>query len=122
MISCEVISEDKLGNIGHDREEPSQCPSLDITGKNSETPTVSAHQIEQQVERATQSIMDCLVDHVNHQVGQLEAFVSKHTSLNYDGQQENRYEQYCPIDTAWEVVGSTDKWMGFHSRPPKLSL
>ena len=117
VITCEVISEDKLGNIGHGREEPDLCLSLDIRGKIS-NPPASAHQIEQQVERATQSIMDCLVDHV----GWLEAIVSKHISLNNDGQQENRYDWYHPIDPAQEVAVPTDKWKGFHSRPPKLSL
>ena len=95
---------------------------MNIAGQPFKTPTASAHQIEQQVERATQSITDHLVEHVNWQVGQLEAIVSKHTSLNNEGQQENRHDQYHPIDVAQEVVGPTDKWTGIHSKPPKLSI
>ena len=65
VITHEVVSKDKLENVGHSREEPNLSLSLDIMGKNIETHTVSAQQIELQVQRATQSIMDCLVDHVN---------------------------------------------------------
>ena len=69
LITCEMVSEDKLGYIWYGREEPNPHPSLDITGQHVENPTASAHQIEQQVERATQSITDHLVDYVNWQVG-----------------------------------------------------
>ena len=48
--------------------------------------------------------------------------MSKHTSLNNEGQQGNRYDQYHPIDVAWEIVGLTDEWMGFHSKLPNLSI
>ena len=49
--------------------------------------------------------------------------MSKHTSLNNNGQQENKYDQYHPIDVAWEVAGTYQpKDWGFHSKPPKLSL
>ena len=48
--------------------------------------------------------------------------MSKHTSSNNDGQQENRYDQYCPIDVTWDAVGPGDRQMGFHSKPPKPSL
>ena len=121
VITCVAVPEVKLENIRHGREGPGPCPSLDIKGQNFKTPNASAHQIEQ-VERATQSITDHLVEHVNWQVGWLEAIVFKNTSLNNKGQQENRYDWYCPIDVAWEVVGPTDKWTGFHSKPPKLSI
>ena len=56
VITCEVVTKDKLNDIEQGREEPNPLPSLDITGKNFKNPIVSAHQIEQQVERATQSI------------------------------------------------------------------
>ena len=38
VIDLQKIPEDKLGNIGHGREEPSLDPSLDITGQNLEPP------------------------------------------------------------------------------------
>ena len=54
MITCEVVTKDKLNNIEQVREEPNPpTPSLDITGKKFQTPTVSAQQIEQEVEKAT---------------------------------------------------------------------
>ena len=34
VITCDVVPEDKLGNIGHGREEPDPCPSLNITGQD----------------------------------------------------------------------------------------
>ena len=33
VITCEVVSKDKLDNVGHGREEPRLPPSLDIMGK-----------------------------------------------------------------------------------------
>ena len=51
VITCEVVNKDKLNEIEQGREEPNPSSSLDVTGKNFETPTVSAQQIEQQVER-----------------------------------------------------------------------
>ena len=100
-------------------------PALTIwisQGKNSKTPTVSAQQIEQQVEGATQSIIYQLVDHVNQQLHCLEAIVSKSTNLNDDGQDENRHDRYHPIDNIQDVSGFLNKQMGIHSKPPKLSL
>ena len=56
VITREVVTKDKLNDIEQGREESNLPPSLGITGKNFKTPTVSAQQIEQQVERVTQSI------------------------------------------------------------------
>ena len=50
IINCEVVTRDKLHEI-ECGEGPNQSPSLDITGKNFETPTSSVQHIEQQVER-----------------------------------------------------------------------
>ena len=104
-----MVSKDKLDDVGHGREEPNLPPSLDIMGKNFKTSTVSAQQIEQQVERAIQSITDHLVEHVNQQVGHLEATVSKHINLNDKGQHENRYDRYYPVDGAQDVSGPVSK-------------
>ena len=65
VTTCEVVSKDKLKYVEHRRGEPNPPPSLAIRGENYDIPTVSAHQINQQVGRATQSITDWLVDHVN---------------------------------------------------------
>ena len=46
-----------------------------MLGKNFETPTAYIQHVEQQVERVTQSIANCLVDHVNQQAARLEAIV-----------------------------------------------
>ena len=83
-----------------------------------ETPTVSAQQIQQQIGRAIQSITNQLVDHVNQQVGHLEATVSQSTNLNDNGQHENRHARYCPVDITQNVSGfflTSDK--GFIPRP-----
>ena len=59
VITCEVVTMDKLNEIEQGREEPNPSPSLDITGKNFKTHTVSAQQIEQQVETmAPQNIVN----------------------------------------------------------------
>ena len=50
-----------LNKVGRN---PTHCPVW-ISQEKFQTPTVSAQQIEQQVERATQTITDQLVDHVN---------------------------------------------------------
>ena len=42
IITCEVVTKDKLNEMGQCREEPNPSPNLDITGKNVVTPTVSA--------------------------------------------------------------------------------
>ena len=70
VITCEGATKDKLNEIEQGRKESNPSPSLDVTGKNFETLTVSAQQIKQQVERVTQNIANQLVDHVNQQVGQ----------------------------------------------------
>ena len=88
MIICEVVPEDKLEHIG---QEPEPHLSPDNIGWNIKPP-ISVHQIEQQVERATQSITNYLIDYVNWQVGWLEAILSKHISLNDNGQQEDMYD------------------------------
>ena len=69
VVTYEVVTKDKLNEIEQHREEPNPSPSLDVTGKNFETATVSAQQIGQQVERVTQNVSNQLVDHVNQQVG-----------------------------------------------------
>ena len=46
VITCKVVAQDRLNEIEQDREEPNQSPSLDVTGKNFETPTASAQQIK----------------------------------------------------------------------------
>ena len=67
IITCEVVTKEGLHEIEQGKKEPSPPPSLDVTGKNFETPPV--WQIEQQVQRVTQNIVDRLVEHVNKQVG-----------------------------------------------------
>ena len=47
VIICEVISKTMLNYIEQGREEPNPTPSLDVTWKNFETPTISVQQIEQ---------------------------------------------------------------------------
>ena len=69
VITCEVVTKDKLNSIEQSRGEPNPSPSLDVTGKNSETPIASVQKIEQQVQRVTQNIANQLVDHMNQQVG-----------------------------------------------------
>ena len=49
---------DKLNEMEHGGEEPHPSPSLNVTGKTFETPTVSAQQIEQHVERVTVQEID----------------------------------------------------------------
>ena len=39
IVNCEVVTKDILHEIEQCREEPDPSPSLDITGKNFETPT-----------------------------------------------------------------------------------
>ena len=58
MIISDVVAKDKLNEIEQGREEPNPKPT-----------TVSAQQIEQQVERFTQNIASQLTDHVNQQIG-----------------------------------------------------
>ena len=118
IITCEVVTRDKVHDIEQEREEPNPSPSSDVTGKNFETPTASV----QQVERVTQCIVNRLVDHVNQQVGRLEDIVSKNTNLNDDRQNDNRTDRYHPVQVMQDVSGYLDKHMGFHSKPPKLSL
>ena len=73
IITCEVVTRDTLHELEQEREESNSSSSLDVTGKkNFETLTASMQHIEQQVERVTQSMVSCLVDHVNQQVGRLE--------------------------------------------------
>ena len=72
-------------------------------GKNVETPTVSAQQIKQQVEWATQDITNQLVDHFNQQVGHLEVIVSKSNNVNDDGQHDNRHFRYYPVEVTQDV-------------------
>ena len=81
--------------------------------KNFKTATVSAQQIEQLVERATQSITDQLVDHANQQVGCLEATVSKNTNLNDDGW----HEKYHPIEVTQDVLHFLTSEWGFTPSP-----
>ena len=116
MITCEVVTKDKLNEIQQGREEPNLSPSLDVTGKNFETPIISAQQIEQHIEKVTQNIAHWLVDHVNQQVGWLEAIVSKNTNVNGERQNGNRYDRYHPVQVMQDISGFLDKWMGFHSK------
>ena len=53
IITCEVVTRDRLHEIEQGREEPNPSPSLDVTRKNFEPPTASVQQIEQRVERVT---------------------------------------------------------------------
>ena len=92
LITCEVVTKDKLNDIEESREEPNPSPSLDVTGKHFETPTVSVQQIEQQVQRVTQNIANWLVDHVNQQAGWLEAIVSKNTNINDERQNGDTWQ------------------------------
>ena len=41
VITCEVVTNDKLNEIEQSREEPNPSSSLDVTGKHFETPTAS---------------------------------------------------------------------------------
>ena len=104
------------------REENNSPPSLDVIGKHFETTNVSAQQIEQQVERVTQNIANQLMDHVNPQVGWFEATVSKNTKLNDEGQNRKIHDRYCTVQVTQDILEFLNKWMGFHSKPPKLSL
>ena len=63
-----MVTKDRLHDIEQVRKEPNPSPSLDVTGKTFETPTASVQQIEQQVQRVTQNIVDRLVENVNQQV------------------------------------------------------
>ena len=56
LITCEVVTKGKLNGIEQGMEESNLPSSFDIMGKNFKIPTLSAQQIEQQVERATQHI------------------------------------------------------------------
>ena len=113
IITCEVVTRDRLHEIEQGKEEPNPSPSLDVTGKNSETPTASVQQIEQQEERVTQSIVNHLVDHVNQQVGRLEAIVSNNMNLNDDRQNNNGTDRYHPVQVLHDVSGYLDKCMEF---------
>ena len=48
----------------------------------------------------------------------MEAIVSKHTSLNDNGHQENRYDRYHHVDAAHDLL--INEWVSF--QPPKCSL
>ena len=111
VITCEVLANDKLNDTEKGREECNlpPPPSLHIMVENFKNPTVSVQEIEQQVEKATQGITNWLVNHVNQQVSCLEAIVSKCTNLNDDGQHENRYNRYQPIEVAQDDSGFLDK-------------
>ena len=52
----------------------------------------------------------------------MEAIVSRNTNMNDEGQNRNKFDRYCPIQVAQDVLGFLDKQMGFHSKPSKLSL
>ena len=110
----------KFNRVGRSPINPSA--SLDVTRKNFETPTVSAQQIEQQVERVAQNIANQLVDHVNQQVGQLEAIVPQNTNMNDEGQNGNRHDKYHPVQVTQDILGFLGKQMGFHSKPLNLAF
>ena len=55
VITCEVVTKDKMNEIKQGKEEPQLSPSSDVTGKNFKTPTTSVQQIEQEVQRVTQN-------------------------------------------------------------------
>ena len=59
---------------------------------------------------------------MNQQVVRLEAIVSKNTNLNDDRQNSSRTDRYHHVPVTQDVSGYLDKHMGFHSKPPKLSL
>ena len=42
VVTCEVVTKDKLNDIEQGREKPNLPPSMDIMGKNVITPNVSA--------------------------------------------------------------------------------
>ena len=117
IITCKVVTKDRLHEIEQGKEEPNPSPSLDVTGKNFETHTASVQQIEQQVQRVTQNIVDRLVEHVNQQVGQLEAIVSKNTNLNDERQNRDRLDRYHPVQVVQDIAGFLDKQIEFHSKP-----
>ena len=58
IVTCEVVTRYRLHEIEQCREEPDLSPSLNITGKNFETPTASVQHIKQQLEKVTQSIVN----------------------------------------------------------------
>ena len=68
VITCEVVTNNKLNEIEQSREELNPSPRMEVTGKIFETPTASVQQIEQ-VQRITQNPANQLVDHVNQKVG-----------------------------------------------------
>ena len=41
VITCEVVTKDRLNETEQSKEEPNPSPSLDVTGENLETPTTS---------------------------------------------------------------------------------
>ena len=41
VITCEVVTKDRLNEIEQSKEEPNPSPSLDVRGKKFETPTTS---------------------------------------------------------------------------------
>ena len=62
------------------------------------------------------------MDHLNQQVGQLEAIVSRNTNASDEVQDESRPDRYHPVQMTQNVSGFLNRQMGFHSKPPKLSL
>ena len=59
---------------------------------------------------------------MDQQEGQLEATVCRNTNLNDKGQNGNRHDRYHPVQVTKDISGFLDRWMGFHSKPPKLNL
>ena len=62
------------------------------------------------------------MDHVNQQVGCLEAIVSRNTNFSDEVQNEGRPDKYHPVQMTQDISGFLNKQTGFHSKPPKLSL
>ena len=73
-------------------------------------PTSSVQHIEQQVERVMHSVANQLVNHVNQQVGRLEAIVSKNTNLNDDRQDNSKTDRYHPVQVTQDMSGYLDRW------------
>ena len=114
IVTCEVVTRDRLHEMEQCREEPNPSPCLDVTGNNFETPTASVQHIEQQVERVTQSTVNWLVDHVNQQVWKLESIISKNTNLNDNRQNDSETDRY-PVQVTQDISRYPDKCIGFHS-------
>ena len=63
------------------------------------------------------------MDHLNQHSGMTGRLLSLETLISGDeGQNEGRPDKYHPVQMTQDVSGFLNKQIGFHSKPPKLSL